>query len=204
MRSRSQIGIAPLLIVISGPSGVGKDAILNRMKACGCPFEFIVTATTRSRRAAEKNGIDYQFLSVSRFQGMIKGNELLEYASVYSNWYGVPKQAVRVALERGLDTIVKVDVQGAASIKKIVPEAVFVFIAPPSLEELLNRLIQRRTETQFDLDKRTQAASDEMKQLSLFDYVVVNQHDGIDAAIAQIQAIVTAEKCRVKPRRISL
>lgn len=197
-------GSSPLLIVISGPSGVGKDAILNRMKASDYPFEYVTTATTRRKRATEKDDVDYHFVPVERFQRMIERGELLEYASVYGNWYGVPRQPVKSALAKGCDSIIKVDIQGAATIKKIVPEAVFIFIAPPSLEELLNRLSQRRTESQFDLDKRTQAAEDEMRQLPLFDYVVVNERDGIDQAIAQILAIVTAEKYRVKQRRVSL
>lgn len=194
----------PLLIVISGPPGVGKDAILNRMKELGCPFEYIITVTTRPRRATEKNNVHYHFISAEKFQDMLKRNELLEWANVYSNWYGVPKQPVKQALDEGRDTIIKVDVQGAATIKKILSEAVLIFIAPPSIEELFGRLRQRSTESAFDLELRTKAAEEEMKQLPQFDYVVVNKCDGIDEAIAQIQAIVTAEKCRVTPKKVAL
>ena len=194
----------PLLIIISGPSGVGKDAILNRMKELGYPFEYVITVTTRPKRATEQDNVHYRFVPTEKFQSMLEHKELLEYAQVYGNWYGVPKQPVREAMAKGRDTIIKVDIQGAATIKKIVPEAVFIFIAPPSIDELWNRLKQRSMESQFDLDLRKKAAEGEMKQISLFNYVVVNKCDGIDEAIAQIQAIVTAEKCRVTPRKISL
>ncbi|MDP2916888.1 MAG: guanylate kinase [Dehalococcoidia bacterium] len=194
----------PLLIIVSGPSGVGKDAILSLMKEKGYPFEFITTVTTRPKRVNERDGVHYHFVSAEKFQAMLKQSGLLEWANVYGNWYGVPKQPVKEALAAGRDTIIKVDMQGAATIKKIVPEAVFIFIAPPSIEELLNRLKQRSTESQFDLEVRTRAAEGEMKQVFMFDYIVVNKGDGIDEAIAQIQAIVTAEKCRVNPRRITL
>jgi len=126
----------PLLIVLSGPSGAGKDAVLNRMKQLGYPGEYITTVTARSQRAKEKNNIDYHFVSTEKFQEMIKQEELLEWAKVYGNWYGVPKQPVKQALDKGRDTIVKVDVQGAATIKKIPPQAVFIFLVPPSIEEL--------------------------------------------------------------------
>ncbi len=194
----------PLLIIVSGPSGGGKDAILSLMKEKGYPFEFITTVTTRPKRVNERDGVHYHFVSAEKFQAMLKQSGLLEWANVYGNWYGVPKQPVKEALAAGRDIIIKVDMQGAATIKKIVPEAVFIFIAPPSIEELLNRLKQRSTESQFDLEVRTRAAEGEMKQVFMFDYIVVNKGDGIDEAIAQIQAIVTAEKCRVNPRRITL
>ena len=194
----------PLLIVLSGPSGVGKDAILARMRESKYPLEYITTVTTRPRRASERNHIDYHFISAEKFQGMIKRNELLEWANVYGNWYGVPKNPVKRALDSGQDVIVKVDIQGAATIKKIVPQAVFVFLMPPSIEELNLRLKQRHTESSFDLDLRTKTAREEIKQVSLFDYVVFSWRDEIDRAVLDILAIVTAEKCRVVPREITL
>ncbi len=193
-----------LLIILSGPSGVGKDALLNRMKDLKYPLEYITTVTTRPRRAGERNHIDYHFITTEKFQEMIKKGELLEYANVYGNWYGVPKQLVKQALESGQDTIAKVDIQGAASIKKIVPQAVFIFLMPPSIEELGIRLKKRHTESSFDLNLRLQTATEEMKQLSLFDYVVYSQRDDIARAVADIAAIITAEKCRVTPREINL
>ncbi|MGB2826974.1 MAG: guanylate kinase [Dehalococcoidales bacterium] len=193
-----------LLIILSGPSGVGKDALLNRMKELKYPVEYITTLTTRSRRAGERNHIDYHFIVPEKFQDMIKQGELLEYANVYGNWYGVPKQAVKQALSNGQDTIVKVDIQGAASIKKMVPRAVFIFLMPPSIEELGVRLKKRHTEASFNLNVRIQTAAEELKQLSLFDYVVYSRRDEINRAAADITAIITAEKCRVNPREINL
>jgi len=194
----------PLLIVISGPSGAGKDAVLTRMKESGCPLEYIVTVATRPQRAEERGNVDYHFISRERFQEMIERKEFLEWANVYGNWYGVPKGPVKQALDKGQDIIVKVDVQGAATIKKLLPQAVFIFLIPPSMEELISRLKQRHTESPFDLALRTKTAEEEIKQLSLFDYIVVNKRDEIDLAVSQIKAIITAEKCRVTPREIAL
>jgi len=194
----------PLLIVISGPSGAGKDAVLTKMKELGYPFEYIVTATTRAQRAKERDNVDYHFVSKEGFQEMIERKEFLEWANVYGNWYGVPKEPVKQALDKGQDIIVKVDIQGAATIKKILPQAVFIFLVPPSMEELILRLKQRHTELSFDLALRTETAEEEIKQLSLFDYIVVNKRDEIDLAVSGIKAIITAEKCRVTPREIVL
>ena len=193
-----------LFVILSGPSGVGKDALLNRMKEFRYPLECITTLTTRSRRAGERNHIDYHFISPKKFQDMIEQGELLEYANVYGNWYGVPKQSVKEALNNGQDAIVKVDIQGAASIKKIVPQAVFIFLMPPSIEELGVRLKKRHTESSFDLNMRMQTATEEIKQLSLFDYVVYSRRDELNRAVADIIAIINAEKCRVTPREVSL
>lgn len=194
----------PLLIVLSGPSGAGKDAILSRMKKTGYPIEFITTVTTRPRRAKEKNNVDYHFVSEESFQQMLKNNKLLEWAKVYGNWYGVPKQPVKRALDKGRDIIVRIDTQGAATIKKIIPQAVFIFVVPLSIEELAPRLKQRHTESPFDLALRLKTAEEEMKKLPLFDYVVVNRQDKIDLAVSAIEAVITAEKHRVKPREIRL
>jgi len=194
----------PLLIVLSGPSGVGKDAVLARMKESGYPLKYITTLTTRPRRPNERNNVDYHFVSLERFQDMIANNELLEWANVYGNCYGVPKQEVKQALDRGQDTMVKVDVQGAASIKKVLPQAIFIFLMPPSLEELLIRLKQRHTESASDLALRLKTAEEEMKRLPLFDYTVVNWWDEIDLAVSDITAIITAEKCRLNPREVAL
>ena len=194
----------PLLIVLSGPSGAGKDAILTKIKELGYLLEYITTVTTRPQRAKEKNDIDYHFVSMEKFQEMIEHHELLEWAEVYGNWYGVPKQPVKQALDNGQDAIVKVDVQGAATIKKILPEAVFIFLVPPSMEELAIRLKQRYTESPPDLALRVKTAEEEIKQLPLFDYVVVNKQDKIDLAVSDIKAIITAEKCRVAPREVTL
>jgi len=193
-----------LFIVLSGPSGVGKDAVLARMKELDYPLKYITTLTTRPRRPNERNNVDYHFVSMERFQELIENNELLERANVYGNWYGVPKKEVKQALDKGEHVVVKVDVQGAATIKKILPQAIFIFLVPPSMEELLVRLRQRRTESASDLALRLKTAEEEIKQLPLFDYVVVNRWDEIDLAVADIEAIIAAEKCRVTPREITL
>jgi guanylate kinase len=135
---------------------------------------------------------------------MLEGNQFLECAEVYGNRYGVPKEPVSQALEQGKDVILKVDCQGAATVKKLVPQAVFIFVVPPSMEELSARLKGRRTESDFDCDLRLKTAEEEIKQLPLFDYVVVSQQDKIDLAVLAIEAIIIAEKHRVAPREISL
>ncbi len=194
----------PLLIVLSGSSGAGKDAVLARLKESNYPLKYITTLTTRPRRAKERDNIDYHFVSTEKFQEMMTNNKLLEWANVYGNWYGVPKEAVKQALDQGHDTIVKVDIQGAATIKKILPQAILIFLVPPSMDELLTRLKQRHTESPPDLNLRLKTAEEEIKQLPLFDYIVVNKWDEIDLAVSEIKAIITAEKCRVNPREVTL
>jgi len=193
-----------LLLVLSGPSGVGKDAVLKGLRELKYPLEYITTVTTRPRRAGEKDKVDYHFTSAAKFQEMVKQGELLEWAEVYGNWYGVPREPIKQALDNGRDTIVKVDIQGAASIKKVLPQAVYIFLMPPSVEELMLRLGQRHTETPFDVALRIKTAEEEMAQVAFFDYVVLSRRDEIDRAVADIGAIITAEKCRVKPREIAL
>jgi guanylate kinase len=194
----------PLLIVLSGLSGVGKDAVLTGLRQSAFPLEFIVTVTTRAPRPGEKDGVHYHFVSEAEFQKMIDSNQLLEWATVYGNRYGPPREPVRQALKSGKDVVIKVDVQGAATIKKIVPQAVFIFLAHPSMEELGKRLRQRRTETPADLKLRLKTAGEEMETLPIFDYLVVNRQGELAKAVADIEAIITAEKCRVTPREISL
>lgn len=194
----------PLLIVLSGPSAAGKDAVLNRMKKSDYPLEYITTVTTRPPRAREKNHIDYHFVSPERFQQMIPRKELLEYANVYDNWYGVPYEPVKQALDKNQDVILKVDIQGAATIKKILPQAVLIFLMPSEIKEISTRLRQRHTVSPFDLALRLQTAEEEIKQLPLFDYVVINKQGKIDQTVSDIWAIITAEKRRVNPREAAL
>jgi len=194
----------PLLLVLSGPSGAGKDAVLYRMKELKAPLCSIVTATTRPKRPAEKDGVNYHFVSEVEFQRMIKQKALLEYANVYGNWYGVPKQPVKEALDRGEDVIVKVDIQGADSIKKLVPQAVSIFLVAPSMQELNNRLKQRNTESKTDLELRLQTAIEEMERRHRFDYVVVNHPQQLDSVVEEIRAIITAEKMRLTHREYNL
>ena len=194
----------PLLLVLSGPSGAGKDAVLTRMRELGYPLQYITTVTTRLKRARERDNVDYHFISREEFQEMIERDELLEWASVYGNWYGVPRKPVKQALDKRRNTVVKVDIQGAATIKKILPQAVFIFLTPPSIEELVSRLKRRRTESPSDLALRTKTAEEELKQMHLFDYVVFSRRGELDRAVSDIEAIIAAEKCRATPREISL
>jgi guanylate kinase len=190
----------PLLIVLSGPSGAGKDALLIRMKELGVPFHYVVTSTTRPPRPGENDGVEYTFVSESGFHEMLQRGDLIESAKVYGYWYGVPKHEVRQALDEGKDVVLKIDVQGAATIRNLLPGAVLVFLTLPSLEEYEQRLRQRKTESDTDLKVRLGKVNEEVRSLLIFDYVVVNRQDELDAAVDQIKAIVTAEKCRVNPR----
>ncbi len=194
----------PLLIVLSGLSGAGKDAVLKKMKEDGYPLEYVTTVTTRARRSSERDNVDYHFISQGEFQEMLQRNELLEHANVYGNWYGVPKRPVKQALDEGKDVVLKIDVQGATTIKKIMPQAVFIFLTPPSIEELAARLKQRQTESSADLELRLKTAKEEIKHLPLFDYIVLNRRDDIKQAAADVWAIITAEKLRVKQRKNAL
>jgi guanylate kinase len=194
----------PLVIVLSGPSGVGKDAVLARMRRLQRPFHYVVTATTRSKRAREKNGLNYHFLSSKEFQQMIARHQLLEWANVYGNYYGVPKDEIALALSKGVDTIVKVDIQGASALKRILPQAVFVFLMPPSLEALEKRLKRRRSESSEDLLLRLATAKQEMKSLPLFDYVITSRQNKLDEVVSQIDDIVAAERRRPKPKVVEV
>jgi len=194
----------PLLVVFSGLSGAGKDAVLTRMRESGFALEYIVTATTRARRAGETDNVHYRFVSKEQFQGMVRHKELLEWANVYGNFYGVPRKPLVEALEQGRDVIVKLDVQGAVTLKKIFPQAIFIFLMPPSSEEHYLRLKLRKTESPDELALRVKTAEKELKKLPLFDYVVFNREEEIDRAVMDIAAILRAEKCRVEPRKITI
>ena len=195
----------PLLIVISGPSGVGKDTVLHMMEERGDqPFHFVVTATTRPKRDGEEHGVDYFFISSDEFAEMIENNELLEYAIVYNDYKGVPKQQVRDAFASGKDVIMRVDVQGAATIKSMAPEAVLIFLTTESEEELVSRLRARKTETSEGLNLRIATARQELRRIHEFDYVVINRDDELDATVDSIQAIIHAEHLRTKPRKVVL
>ena len=193
-----------LLIVLSGPSGVGKDAVLTRMRQQGKPYHFVVTATTRPIRPSEFEGRDYMFVDEHTFREMIDAGDLLEWAEVYGNLYGVPKSQIVDALGRGRDVIVKPDVQGAATIREKAPEALFIFLAPPNMQELEDRLSRRMTESPVALQRRLDTARQEMEEASRFDYVVVN-HDGrMDDAVAEIETIIDRERRRTPRRRVAL
>ncbi|MBN1219639.1 MAG: guanylate kinase [Anaerolineae bacterium] len=195
---------SPLLIVISGPSGVGKDVTINCLKESGYPFHFVVTATTRPQRPDEIDGVDYFFVSKSNFADMIENDELLEYAVVYGDYKGIPKQQVREALASGKDVIMRIDVQGAATIRRLVPEAVLIYLSAESEEMLIQRLRERKTDPEDQLKIRIATAREEAKRLDLFDYVVINAEGKLSETCQKIVAIITAEKCRVEQREISL
>lgn len=189
-----------MLLILSGSSGAGKDTVAARLMAVDARLQRVITMTTRAPRSGEKNGVDYHFVSPQQFQSLLAANQLLEWAHVYGNWYGVPLQGVREKLAAGCDVLLKVDIQGAATIKKLMPQAIGIFVAPPSMEELGERLDRRRTETAAERALRQTTAAEEVKALPLFDYIVLNEQDQIEAAVESIRAIITAEKCRIKRR----
>lgn len=194
----------PLLIVISGPSGAGKDTVIQRMKARGLPFHFVVTATTRPRRAGEVHGRDYFFVSKEEFARMIENNELIEYAIVYNDYKGIPKEQVRQALASGKDVVLRVDVQGAATVRKLAPQAVFIFLIPQNEEEMVRRLQRRQHDPAEDLSLRIATARQELKRASEFDYIIVNADGRLDETVDTVEAIIRAEHHRAVPRRVSL
>jgi guanylate kinase len=194
----------PLLVVISGPSGVGKDTVIQRLKERELPFHFVGTATTRPARPDEVHGVDYFFLSSDEFARMIETDELLEYAIVYNDYKGIPKEQVRQALASGKDVLMRIDVQGAATIREISPEAVLVFLTTQNETELVNRLKARKSETPEGLNLRIATARKELKRIKEFDYVVVNRDDKLDETVDKILAIIQAEHQRVNPRKVTL
>ena len=190
----------PLLVVLSGPSGVGKDAALAELKLLDRPWHFALTATTRPRRDSEKDGVDYLFLDTETFLAMKDREEFLEYAEVYGRWYGVPRSQVRQGLEAGKDVILKVDVQGAATIRRLTPQGVFIFMLPGSWQDLKMRLSQRMTESPAEMELRLQTALREMERVKEYDYRVLNRDGGLARAVSEIESIISAERNRVKPR----
>lgn len=196
--------MVPLLVVLTGPSGVGKDAVFSRMRELGRSYHFAVTATTRPKRDREVDGDDYIFLSEAQLREMIDHEELIEWAEVYGNLYGVPKTQVRDALREGNDVIVKTDVQGVRNIRKVAPEALFIFIAPPNTEELARRLSLRRTETAQALKVRLRTAEEELKEAAGYEHVVVNHSGRLGETVQEIESIIERERRRQPPRRIDL
>ncbi|MDO9086604.1 MAG: guanylate kinase [Anaerolineaceae bacterium] len=194
----------PLLIVLSGPSGVGKDATLQALKKRNIPLHFVVTATTREPRSEETHGVDYFFYLKEEFQAMIDANELLEYAIVYDDYKGIPKDQVRKGMQSGLDVILRVDVQGAAKLRELNPDAVLIFLVPSSVEEWHERLNSRQTETPESMKIRLNKVKWELDYLPIFDYMVVNRHNCLEEAVETIVNIIHAEHHRTIPRKITL
>lgn len=191
-----------LLIVVSGPSGAGKGTICKRLVEL-CPDIVVsVSVTTRKPRAGETDGKDYFFISREKFEEMIENDEFIEYAEVYGNYYGTPRKYVEVNLEKGRDVLLEIDIQGALQVKEKFQEGVFVFILPPSMEELKNRIISRGTESEKEILRRFEAAYKEINYVSRYNYFIIN--DEVDRAVEKLRAIIIAEKCRVDRFKMKL
>lgn len=200
---KSPSGTHPLLIVISGPSGVGKDTVLHHLKDRRLPLHFVVTATNRPPREGEVNGVDYFFVSTDEFVRMIETDELIEYARVYNDYKGVPKEQLRKAFQSGKDVIMRVDVQGAATIRKKYPDAVLIYLTS-SDENLVNRLMARDTDDIDSLRVRVAMARKEIDRLPEFDYRVENEEGQIETTVDAIASIITCEHLKVAHRQVSL
>jgi guanylate kinase len=183
------------LFVISGPSGVGKGTIIAAMLARTDNISLSISATTRSARCGEVEGRDYFFVTTAQFKRMIEADELLEYADVYGNMYGTPRSFVLNKLEQGQDIILEIDIQGAMQIKEKISTGIFIFIMPPSGEDLSARLIARGTDAPETIERRLKAYESEISHINDYDYVIVN--DEVEKATLQLQAIVIAERCKV-------
>jgi len=198
----------PLLIVISGTSGAGKDsvarALVRRMGAAGYPAHFVVTMTSRPKRENETEGVDYIFVSRDEFERMIEQGELLEFAVVYDQYKGIPRQQAMDAMSSGKDVVMRLDVQGAATVRAMAPGAVLIFVTASSEQELAERLQRRRTEGEAQLRLRLESARREMKHMGEFDYVIRNVDGRLEEAINVALSIVIAEKHRASPRRALL
>jgi len=194
----------PLLIVISGPSGVGKDSVIAELKERDLPLHFVITATSRPPRPDEEHGVDYFFVSEEEFEEMIERGDLLEYAVVYDQYKGIPKAQVRKGLESGKHVVMRVDVQGAETVRNLVPDALLIFLTAQNEEELVSRLKNRETEDDESLKIRLQTVRQELKQMEWFDYVVINRDGELDETVDVIEAIIEAEQHRVDPRSVEL
>jgi len=194
----------PLLVVISGPSGVGKDAVLKSLQKRDLSLHFVVTMTSRPPRDGEVDGVDYWFVTKEKFEALVRQGEFLEYALVYNDYKGIPKSQIRQAMESKRDVILRVDVQGAQTLRRICPDALLIFLIPTDKQEWFERLRNRKTETQESLEIRLNTAKQELEHLPNFDYVVVNAQDHLEETVDAITAIIQAEHHRVKPRKVSL
>lgn len=194
----------PLLIVISGPSGVGKDSVLKRMKERAVDLHFVVTVATREPRPDEVEGQDYFFISEEDFERMINAGELIEHATVYDHYKGIPKEQVRDALYSGKDTIMRVDVQGAQTVRELYPQALLIFLSTETEKELIDRLIARGSETPESLKLRAETFRRELEYVDIFDYYVLNPEGQLDSAVDSILDIIRAEHLRTHPREVKL
>jgi len=193
-----------LLVVVSGPSGVGKDTIIAalRARAAEPAYHYVVTCTTRRPRRGEADGVSYHFLSRERFAALRDQGAFLEWAEVHGNWYATPRAEVHRALAAGRDVILKIDVQGAAAVKSLVPDALLVFVVPPSLEALFRRLRARATETAEQLELRQRNAAIELARAGDYDHVVVNEEGQVERTAERIEAIIREERMRHPDRQV--
>jgi guanylate kinase len=194
----------PLMLVISGPSGVGKDSVLRALKQSDVSIHHVVTVNTRKPRPDEKEGVDYFFVSREKFEEMIDNDEFIEYARVYEDYKGVPKSQIRDALNSGKDVVLRLDVQGAEKIKKLYPQAILIFLLPSNQEDWYKRLGGRRHSHEKDLDTRILTVIDELVKAREFDYLVVNEQNQLTKTVDMIKSIITSEHLRSKPRKISI
>lgn len=195
---------SPLLIVISGPSGIGKDTVVDGLKKRGHPFHFVITATSRPPRENETDKKDYFFYSETQFEEMIANGDLLEHAWVYSAYKGVPKSQVREALASGEDVVMRLDVQGAQTVHNLCPDAILIFLTADTKEEWLQRLKDRHSETDEELCLRIETAKMEFQTLDIFDYIVINHENKLDQTLDIIESIIVGEHHRVHPRKVTL
>uniref|UniRef100_A0A7S3VHK8 guanylate kinase n=1 Tax=Dunaliella tertiolecta TaxID=3047 RepID=A0A7S3VHK8_DUNTE len=190
----------PVVIIISGPSGVGKDAVVQKLKEARSDLYFVVTATSRPMRPNEVEGRDYFFVDRPKFEGWIRDDMLLEHANVYGDYKGIPRQQVDDALKAGTDVVLRIDVQGAATVKRLMPEAITIFVTAESERSLVTRLASRKTEDMTKLALRVQTARDEVKRASEFDYIVENGTGMLEKCVSQLSSIIDAEKARTERR----
>ena len=202
--SHSANPVEGLVFVLSGPSGVGKDSVTGRIKEQGFPLSFCVTVTTRRPRRHEQDGVHYHFVDEPEYSRLLREGELLESAVVHGNRYGIPRFEVRNRLCKGQDLMITVDVQGGQTLRRELPGAIFIFLAPASLDELLPRLINRDTETEQERRLRLENDEQEMQHWSLYDYLVTNRQGRLDEAVEAIKAIVVAERQRTKKRLVRI
>jgi len=195
-----------MLVIISGPSGVGKDTIIDALKRRhhDPDYHYVITCTTRSMRPGEVDGVDYLFLDPETFAAQRAAGEFLEANEVHGNWYGTPRRQVREALAAGRDVILKIDVQGAQVVKEKVPGALLVFLIPPSLEDLFQRLRSRATETADELELRQRNAAIELARQEDYDYVVTNETGQVERTAERIDQIIADEHTRHPDRRVEV
>lgn len=184
-----------LLVVVSGPSGAGKGTICQQLLKLESEILLSVSVTTRNPRAGEKEGENYYFIPKEKFEDLILQDELLEYAKVYDNYYGTPRKYVMDKINNGKNVLLEIDIQGALQIKEKYPEGVFIFILPPTMQELKRRIIHRGSETEASLEKRFRSAFEEIHYVKKYDYCIVNEQ--VDLAVEKIRSIIQAERCKV-------